>query len=49
MNPVAEVKTKPNPAPESDLEARTECINNNLQMMHAYFDALFTTGYESDA
>ena len=43
MNPVAEVKTNPNPAPESDVEARTQCIKNNLQMMHAYFDALFTT------
>ena len=43
MNPVAEVKTNPNPAPESDVEARTQCIKNNLQMMHACFDALFTT------
>ena len=42
MNPVADVKTNPNPAPESDVEARTQCIKNNLQMMHAYFDALFT-------
>lgn len=43
MNPMAEVKTNPNSAPESDVEARTKCIKNNLQMMHAYFDALFTT------
>jgi ketosteroid isomerase-like protein len=42
MTPVTEVKTNPNPAPESDLEARTQCIQDNLRMMHAYFDALFT-------
>ena len=30
------------PAPESDLQARMQRIEDNLQMMHAYFDALFT-------
>jgi steroid delta-isomerase-like uncharacterized protein len=42
MNPVAEMKKNPNPAPESDLEVRTQCVQANLQMIHAYFDALFT-------
>ena len=42
MNPVTEMKTNPNPAPESDREPSTQCIQDNLRMMHAYFDALFT-------
>jgi steroid delta-isomerase-like uncharacterized protein len=31
------------PAPESDLQAGAQRIQDNLQMMHTYFDALFTT------
>jgi steroid delta-isomerase-like uncharacterized protein len=42
MTPVTEMKKKTNLASESDLDARTECVQANLQMMHAYFDALFT-------
>jgi hypothetical protein len=34
MNPLAEMKK--NPAPESDLEVRTQCVQANLQMIHAY-------------
>jgi steroid delta-isomerase-like uncharacterized protein len=42
MNPVTEMKKNTNLASESDLDARTQCVKANLQMMHAYFDALFT-------
>ena len=42
MNPVTELKKNINLGPESDLDARTQCVQANLQMMHAYFDALFT-------
>jgi len=43
MIPVTKVKTNPNPAPESDVKARMQTTEDNLQMIHAYFDALFTT------
>jgi ketosteroid isomerase-like protein len=42
MNPLTDVKTNPNPGPESNLKARMQRIEDNLQMMHAYFDMLFT-------
>src|ERR1035441_5625850 len=42
MNPVAEMKMNPNPAPKSDREVRTQCVQAKLQIIHAYFDALFT-------
>jgi hypothetical protein len=42
MNSVTALKTNPDPAPESDREPSTQCIQDNLRMMHAYFDALFT-------
>jgi ketosteroid isomerase-like protein len=29
------------PVPESDFQARTQRIQDNLQMMQTYFDALF--------
>ena len=34
--------TNPIPIPEPDREARTQCIQDNVRMMQAYFDALFT-------
>jgi hypothetical protein len=42
MNPLTDVKTNPNPGPESNLKARMQRIEDNLQMMHANFDMLFT-------
>ena len=42
MNPMTEMKANPNPAPESDRDLNTQCVKDNLRMMHAYFDALFT-------
>jgi hypothetical protein len=48
MNPVTEMKTNPNPAPESDCVPSTQCIQDNLRMMHAYFDALFTKVHTKD-
>ena len=32
---------KTNPMSETDLQARMQRIEDNLQMMHTYFDALF--------
>jgi hypothetical protein len=49
MNPVADMKTNPNSVPESDLAARTQCTQDNLRMIHSYFDALFTKDMNPDA
>jgi ketosteroid isomerase-like protein len=35
------MKTNPNPMSETDLQERMQRIQDNLQMMHTYFDALF--------
>jgi len=35
------MKTNPNPVSETDLQARMQRIQDNRQMMHVYFDALF--------
>jgi steroid delta-isomerase-like uncharacterized protein len=37
-----EANAIPNPASESDLKARRQRTDDNLRMVHAYFDALFT-------
>jgi ketosteroid isomerase-like protein len=41
MTSVAEIKANLIPAAESDLKARKQSVQDNLQMMHVYFDALF--------
>jgi hypothetical protein len=49
MNPLTDVKTNPNSGPESNLKVRMQRIEDNLQMMHAYFDMLFHQRSEPDA
>jgi ketosteroid isomerase-like protein len=36
-----DMKTNPNPVSETDLQTRMQRIQDNLQMMHIYFDSLF--------